>query len=446
MATWGRQPGLLFGLKAERQTEEKITLKRTTTLFLVFFAFISSSTQAQQFFAQRPAIPAKAEVYYPNPGEDWESRTPEQAGIDPARLKEAISFAISNESKASRNLEIAHYQSFGREPFGQGVGPFKERGDATGIIVRHGYIVAEWGDPHRVDMTFSVTKSFLSTTVGLAFDRRLIPSLHDPVWRKMAPVLEFKPLPQSRAEALGTSEFLQLFETEHNRKISWDHLLRQTSDWEGTLWGKPEWADRPGSNPAEWRTRKRHEPGSAYEYNDVRVNVLALAALNLWRRPLPEVLREYVMDPIGASPSWRWYGYENSWVVIDGLAIQSVSGGGHWGGGMFISARDLARFGYLTLRLGRWKDKQILSPEWVRMARTPTPAQPTYGFMNWFLNTDRKYLPSAPASAFAHLGSGTNMVYVDPENELVIVVRWIEQKSLDGLIQRILASLKPRAQ
>jgi len=339
-------------------------------------------------------------------------------------------------------LELAHYQSEGREPFDDGIGPFKERGDPTGVILRHGYIVAEWGDPQRVDMTFSVTKSFLSTTVGLAYDRKLIRSLQDRVRDYMAPVVSLAPdFGKSRAERLGESKLLQPFETEHNRKITWEHLLRQTSDWEGTLWGKPDWADRPGNNPSEWLNRKRNEPGAVYKYNDVRVNVLALAALNVWRRPLPQALKEYVMDPINASQTWRWYGYENSWVVIDGAAVQSVSGGGHWGGGMFISARDQARFGYLTLRRGKWKDKQILSEEWVRMALTPTPVQPTYGFMNWFLNTERKFMASAPASAFAHMGNGTNMIYVDPENDLVLVARWIEREACDGLIQRVLASL-----
>jgi hypothetical protein len=61
--------------------------------------------------------------------------------------------------------------------------------------------------------------------------------------------------------------------------------------------------------------------------------------------------------------------------------------------------------------------------------------------MNWFLNTDRRLLPSAPASAFAHLGNGTNMIYVDAENDLVIVARWIENRATDGLVQRVLASL-----
>src|SRR3712207_4129280 len=107
---------------------------------------------------------------------------------------------------------------------------------------------------------------------------------------------------------------------------------------------------------------------------------------------------------------------------------------------MFISARDQARFGHLTLRRGRWRDRQILSEAYVKRALTPTTVQPTYGYMNWFLNTDRKQWPSAPASAFAHLGNGTNVIYVDPEHDLVAVVRWIENSAVDGFLQRLLAA------
>src|SRR4029078_4485707 len=99
--------------------------------------------------------------------------------------------------------------------------------------------------------------------------------------------------------------------------------------------------------------RKLWEPGTHFKYNDVRVNVMALAALQVWRRPLPEVLREEVMHAIGASSTWRWYGYENSWVEVDGQKMQSVSGGGHWGGGIFIDFSEMARLGNLFLRQGR---------------------------------------------------------------------------------------------
>lgn len=391
-----------------------------------------------------PAWPLAGQDAYVPPRDGWERRSPAALGMDPGLLRQAVEFAIANESGAPRDLEAAHYRSFGREPYGEAIGPFRERGDPTGLVIRGGYIVAEWGDPERVDMTFSVTKSFLSSTVGLAYDRGLLRP-DEPVYHRMAPIEVLGTDlagPGRGAEDREARRPREPFASPHNRSITWDDLLRQTSDWEGTLWGKPEWADRPGREPSEWETRERLEPGSAYEYNDVRVNVLALAATNVWRRPLPAVLRDELMDPIGASSTWRWYGYDNSWILLDGAAVQVVSGGGHWGGGMFINALDLARLGLLTLRMGAWGDRRILSEDWLRMARTPTPAEPGYGFMNFFLNTGRERFPSAPETAFAHLGNGTNMVYVDPEHDVVIVARWIDNGELDGLISRVLASIR----
>jgi CubicO group peptidase (beta-lactamase class C family) len=362
--------------------------------------------------------------------------------MDAVKLQEAINYSISKESKNPRDLQQSHYQSFGKEPFGDGIGPFKDRGPVSGVILRNGYIIAEWGEPFRVDMTHSVTKSFLSAVIGLAYDKGLIRTLNDSVYKYVPPILPYHlDLGGNKADQMANNQFITPFETTHNRKITWDHLLRQVSDFEGTLWGKPEWADRPSAKPEEWLTRPRNEPGKVYEYNDVRVNALSLAGLSVWRKPLPQVLKENIMDPINASNTWRWYGYENSYVVIDGQIMQSVSGGGHWGGGMIINARDMARFGYLTLRRGKWNGKQLLSENWVKMALTPTPAQPTYGFMNWFLNTDKKLLPAAPATSFYHLGNGTNMVYVDFENDLVVVTRWIESDGMPGLIERILGSI-----
>ena len=413
-----------------------MTARRFSALSLLIVVALIALLPAR---AQTGGAPSA--IYYP--GAEWLHKTPAEVGISAARLKDAIDFAIAAETKAPRDLKLNHYQTFGREPFGYAIGPIKDRGEPTGIIVYKGYVVAEWGEPYRVDMAHSVTKSFLSSVIGVAVDRGMIRSIDDPVRPYVPPIQVYNPAPAAnKSDALGTSDFLYLFDTPHNRTITWDHLLRQTSDWEGTLWGKPDWADRPGDKPAEWTTRPRDKPGTAYKYNDTRVNVLALAALNVWRRPLPQVLKETVMDPIGASSTWRWYGYENSWIVLDGTLVQSTSGGGHWGGGMFIHAYDMARFGYLTLREGRWNDRQILSRQWVAWAKTPTPAQPTYGFMNWFLNTDRKFLPSAPASAFAHIGNGTNMIYVDPDHDLVAVVRWIDNKSTDEFVKRLLAAVE----
>src|SRR5688500_13395367 len=194
-------------------------------------AFTVATLLAAPAVAQR--TPA---AYGPGPGDAWERRRPAQVGLDSAKIEEAIAFAKSRESKSPRDLEEAHYQSFGREPFGGAIGPFSERGPQTGVIVRRGYIVAAWGEPERVDMTFSVTKSFVSTVVGLAMDRGMIRSIDDPVRSYMGPILHAT-APTVASEG-GRGRFdarrpIDLFATEHNRQITWDHLLRQVSDWEG---------------------------------------------------------------------------------------------------------------------------------------------------------------------------------------------------------------------
>jgi CubicO group peptidase (beta-lactamase class C family) len=372
-------------------------------------------------FAAAPAPEQSSAPYFPDRFE-WQTRRPDQAGMDPAKLDAAIKLAIASENPATKDLAVDLATTFGREPFDTPIGPVQPRAALNGLILRHGYIVAEWGETTKVDMTFSVTKSFLSTVVGLAWQKGLIKDVNDRV-REYVP---------------GTG----LFDAPHNQSITWEHLLRQTSDWQGTLWGKPDWADRPeGQTPADWPNRKLYDPGTHYKYNDVRVNVLALAALHVMRKPLPQVLREEIMDPIGASATWRWYGYDNAWVDIDGQKMQSMTGGGHWGGGMFISAGDMARFGYLFLRNGKWKDKQLVSPKWIEMARTPGPANATYGYMNWFLNTDRKPFSNAPASAVTFQGNGSNIIYIDWENDLVLVVRWIQQRAFNDVIGQVLGAM-----
>jgi len=376
-----------------------------------------------------PAL-AAADLRKPStyvPGRTWQRQSPEEAGFDPAKLQAAIDFAIAAESKRPRDMAEDQRTSFGaREPMAGIVGPMKARGDMTGIILKGGYLVAEWGEPARVDMTHSVTKSFLSSVIGVASDRGMI-DVGDAVAPYVPPV---QPYPKG--------EPIDLFPTPRDRTITWDDMLRQTSDWEGTLWGKPDWVDRPGPNPEQNRTRTRARPGTTWKYNDTRVNALALAALNVWRRPLPQVLKQYVMDPIGASDTWRWFGYENSFVVLDGEVMQSVSGGGHYGGGMWINAYDMARFGLLTSRQGRWGDVQVLSPQWVGRALTPTAANREYGYMNWFLNVDRTLFPQVNPHVFAHIGNGENLIMVDPDYELVVVLRWIDgNKSAGEVLKKI---------
>ncbi len=369
-------------------------------------------------------LPSSAQeaIYFPPRGA-WVHRMPEQVGMDPTRIRQAIDFSNAHESPGPKDVALDLQQSFGaHEPLWKLLGPTQPRGGMTGLIVRHGYVVAEWGDPARVDMTHSVTKTFLTTVAGIAWQRGQIHGLSDRV-----------------KDYLPASD---LFASKHNMPITWDHMLRQTSDWSGTLWGIPDWADRPvGATPADHPHRPMHEPGTFFKYNDVRVNLLALATLYVWKQSLPDVLREQVMDPIGASDTWHWEGYGNSWVEIDGRRIQSVTGGGHYGGGMFINAWDMARFGYLFLEHGRWAGREIVSEKWIALARTPGPANPAYGFANWYLNPGKKELPSAPADSVTFRGNGSNIIYIDWDDDLVVVVRWIQGRSLDQFLGEVLGAI-----
>ena len=363
-----------------------------------------------------------SQIYFPPSQGKWEQKSPQAFNIDEAGLAKAVNFAKQNEYTGEKDLRIAILKAFEREPFHEILGPTKKRGGPAGVILKKGYQIASWGDLKRVDMTFSVTKSYLSTVAGLAFDRKLLSThdlLIDYIWD-------------------------HTYEGPHNSQIKWEHLLNQSSDWSGTLWGGHDWADRPPLKGTidDWKNRAYFTPGTRFEYNDVRVNLLAYSLLQVWRKPLPQVLKESIMDPIGSSSTWRWHGYKNSWVTLDGNYMQSVSGGGHSGGGLFINTEDHARFGLLFLNQGKWEDKQLLSTEWIKKAISPSPAQANYGYM-WWLNkkgTDR-YWEGVPESVYYAAGFGGNFIVIVPEEELVLVVRWLEPNKMEAFVKTVFDAL-----
>ena len=369
----------------------------------------------------RPATPTAATAaaptaYFPAPGEGWLRQAPAAAGFDSARLAAAVAFAQTQET-----TQMTPNFSTQEEIFGKLLGPMPTSRAATnGLILRHGYIVAEWGDTQRPDPTYSAAKSFLSTLLGISLDRGLIKDLKDPV-----------------AQYIKDGGY----DSEQNRQVTWEHHARQTSEWEGELWGKnANFLGREAFGKGERKPRPIQVPGTYYEYNDVRINRLALSLLRLWEKPLPAVLKKEVLDLIGASSTWRWVPYPNAVATVKGKAMPSVSGGTRWGGGLVINARDEARFGYLMLRQGRWGRRQIVSSAWIKQATTRGPVGPDYGCL-WWLNTEQKAWPDAPATSYAALGAGQNTIWVDPEHDLVVVWRW-HDGSPNELIKRVLTALK----
>ena len=351
---------------------------------------------------------------------------PIDAGFSPSRLAEAVAFAADHEIDWSRNIDDQLGKGeFEPPPWNEVLGPTTPRGGPAGVILRRGRVAAAWGDVMRADMTFSVAKSYLAVLAGLALQDGLIGDVHEPVAKT----------------ALDDQ-----FTSAQNRDITWLHLLQQTSEWEGTLWDKPDLIDRhrqlgaDADNSRKGQHRELSQPGGFWEYNDVRVNRLSLSLLQLFRRPLDKVLAERIMRPIGASTDWSWNAYRNASFVIDGVALPSVPGGSHWGGGLWIGARDQARLGQLILQRGAWEGQQLLAESWVEAMLTPCAINPEYGYL-WWLNTDRARYPAASAKAAAAVGAGGNTILVDPEHDMVLVARWLDGAALDPLIARTIAAI-----
>jgi len=240
-------------------------------------------------------------------------------------------------------------------------------------------------------------------------------------------------------EPVSRSVDLPELGSDHGRMITWRHLLDQTSQWEGELWGKPTSVDVQSTR--EGTESPGGAPGQGWAYNDVRVNLAALALTALMGRSLPDVLQERILGPIGASSSWEWHGYPGSWITTDGTPTRVVSGGAHWGGGLWINALDLARIGHLCLRRGRWGRDQVLSTTWIDHLWTPCRGKFNYG-LSWWLNDDRSVWPTAaPTGRRARGNGGRHLLWVDPARDLVVSSHWGDD--VERLLHDITYAVEP---
>ena len=345
-----------------------------------------------------------------------------------SKLERAVQFAVEHETAWSRDTEEPwgiHSQD--PPPWNRLLGPVHSRGPVSGSVVVKGKTQISWGQPERADLTFSIAKTYLALLAGVAYDRGLMPDVDEPVG--------------ARVSGIG-------FDEGRNAKITWAHLLQQTSEWEGECFGVPDQVDRyrvlqfQGVDAVGRKgdPRPLQTPGTHWEYNDVRINQLSLALLYLFGRALPDVFREFVMEPIGASGNWRWVGYDNAWIELKGERVQSVSGGSHWGGGVSISSVDQVRVGQLLLNEGRAEGRQVLSAEWIARMRTPCAVAPFYGYLIW-LNHRRQVFPSVPASSYFAIGAGSSFTWIEPERRMVLVVRWIDADHANEFFERVLQAI-----
>lgn len=361
------------------------------------------------------AVTAQAQGQYFPPSGSWARKSPAELGMDPARLAAAIDFARNRES--TREIDFSDQERI----FGSLLGSLPTRRALTnGIVIYKGYVVAEFGDTTAVDPTYSAAKSMMATVAGIAIRDGLI-RLDEPVGKLVRD---------------GG------YDSPQNSRVTWRMHLQQESEWEGEMFGKKhDFVGREAFGEGERKPRQLQAPGSFYEYNDVRINRLGLSLLRVFRQSVPEIFRREVMTSIGASNAWKWVPYHNSYVEIDGRRLPSVSGGTRWGGGVWIDSWDLARFGYLWLRGGRWGDRQIIPPDFVRASLTPSAHGPDYGYL-WWLNTARRNYPGLPKTAFGARGAGSNTVTILPDEDLVVVWRW-HRGNESEFVQRVVASINP---
>ena len=344
----------------------------------------------------------------------------------PVVWQDCIAYALAHEVAWPRDPEAdparwgVHHED--PPPWNTLRGPVHARGGVSGVVWQRGQEVLAWGEPERADLTFSVAKTYLAVLAGVAHGAGLLPDVDEPVMKRVR----------------GTG-----FESEHNCAISWAQLLEQTSEWEGACFGVPDTVDRYRKVSHDPRpplgkkgdARPLQTPGTHWEYNDVRINQLALALLHLFGKPLPEVFRDAVMRPLGAKENWRWVGYHDAWVTLDGRRMPSVPGGSHWGGGVSIGARDQARIAQMLLDGGRHHGQQIVPRQWVERMHRPGALAPFYGWLIW-LNGDGQTFPGASRRASFMVGAGGHYIWIEPEHQAVIVVRWLDSDHANGFMER----------
>jgi CubicO group peptidase (beta-lactamase class C family) len=395
-----------------------MTIGRTSIVAALAAAGVSLAVLNHSPFAAAPVAAVEqataAAVYYP-PAGSWAKKSAADLGMDQAALDAAVQFAQSRES--TRAMDFSDQERI----FGSMLGSVPNiRARTNGVVVYKGYVVAEFGDPTWADPTYSVAKSMMATVAGIAVRDGKIASLDEPVGRTVKD---------------GG------YDSPRNSLVTWKMHLQQETEWEGEMFGKKDdFVGTKAFGEGERKPRELKRPGTFYEYNDVRINRLGLSLLRTFKDSVPDVFRREIMDVIGASNTWRWIPYHNSFVDVDGKRIASVSGGTRWGGGVWINAQDMARFGYLWLRGGKWGDRQLLPPDYVKAAVTASAHGPDYGYL-WWLNTQGKNYPGLPANAYGARGAGSNTITILPDQDLVVVWRWHAGNEAE-FVKRVVAAIK----
>jgi len=311
------------------------------------------------------------------PDKDWQQASPESQGINSEKLNEAMSYI---QAKAG--------------------GP----GAAEAIVVRHGYVIWKGSQADVRHSSWSCSKSFASTVLGL-----LIQDGKCTLDTKAATVV-----PKVAAQHPAYAD------------ITLRHFATMTSGYDGVGGG---YADKNMDGSPTWfdPAPPLFPPGSAFSYWDDAQSRFGHVLTVVAGEPLSDYFKRRIADPIGMT-NWQW-GWRSP---VEGVLVDNAAAG------VEVSATDLARFGLLYLNRGTWKGKKLLDSKCVDEAtkcqvpaslphggyRADTDGRGTYGF-NWWVNgikpDGKRPWPSAPPKTYLARGFNNNVCFVVPEWDLVLV-------------------------
>lgn len=306
---------------------------------------------------------ARAQAVFP--GADWETATPASQGLAAEKLDQARDWLASHNSR-------------------------------SGLVVRHGRLVAEWyfdgADRNSKFAAYSTSKSLSSMAAGLAIaDGKL--ALDQTVGRY---------LPDARPEgkrSITVKQLLSMTSGVHNnsaigqREDLFTYVLREA--------------------PLD------HEPGSKWDYNNTGLALLSPVFQQATGKQIDAFLNERVFAPIGISAD-DW-----TWEHRDGYAIPYS--------GCHLNARAMGRIGLLVLHQGKWRERQVVPADWLQESVAPSQElNKSYGYL-WWNNTTSKW-PNVPQDAFAALGRWDNNILIVPSLDLVVIRQSDRQPGQDHQI------------
>ncbi len=313
--------------------------------------------------------------YWPTAG--WRIAQPADHGVNVAKLSVADEFA--------RN-----------DPLTRGL-----------LVVKDGYIVFEkyygGGAEDRSSNLWSVTKSFTSALVGILVTWNLVASVDQPM---IAHLPEYPEFGEIKIRHVLT----------HTTGLSWTE--------EGPLW--VDWVTSDDWIAAALARERKHKPGKVFKYSSANSQFLCALIRAVSNKTPGELAEKALFKPLGIPFNRmmeivhyeRWDEYKSP---LDHGWRQDPTGLETGGFCLYLTARDMAKFGFLFLNRGAWGDQQILSPQWVgestRDQVTNVYDQYSYGYHWWIARVEE-------TPCFLASGLGGQIIGVVPSLDLVLVIQY----------------------